>query len=106
MMAQWDSSLTVLPVARVQFPATTEYFKGFFLADHMYTTMYTGLEDHSLGPQLNWWLEVEWPFNPPYFFSPRCQHTTCGHPTTDRRWLMEKKQKTRFNIFACMPTRD
>ena len=29
-MAQWDSSLSVLPVARVQFPATAEYFKGFF----------------------------------------------------------------------------
>ena len=30
MIAQWDSSLSVLPVARVQFPATAEYFKGFF----------------------------------------------------------------------------
>ena len=30
MIAQWDSSLSVLPVARVQFPATPEYFKGFF----------------------------------------------------------------------------
>ena len=30
MIAQWDSSLSVLPVARVQFPATVEYFKGFF----------------------------------------------------------------------------
>ena len=29
-IAQWDSSLSVLPVARVQFPATAEYFKGFF----------------------------------------------------------------------------
>jgi len=26
---QRDSSLSVLPVARVQFPATVEYFKGF-----------------------------------------------------------------------------
>jgi len=30
MIAQWDSSLSVLPVARVRFPATAEYFKGFF----------------------------------------------------------------------------
>jgi len=28
MIAQWDSSLSVLPVARVQFPATAEYFKS------------------------------------------------------------------------------
>jgi len=30
MIAQWDSLLSVLPVARVQFPAMAEYFKGFF----------------------------------------------------------------------------
>jgi len=30
MIAQWDSSLSVLPMARVRFPATVEYFKGFF----------------------------------------------------------------------------
>jgi len=30
MIAQWNSSLSILPVARVQFPATAEYFKGFF----------------------------------------------------------------------------
>ena len=30
MIAQWDSSLSVLPVARVQSPAMAEYFKGFF----------------------------------------------------------------------------
>ena len=30
MIAQWNSSLSVLPVARVRFPATAEYFKGFF----------------------------------------------------------------------------
>jgi len=30
MIAQWDSSLFVLPVARVEFPAMDEYFKGFF----------------------------------------------------------------------------
>jgi len=30
MIAQWNSSLSVLPVARVRFPATAEYYKGFF----------------------------------------------------------------------------
>ena len=30
MIAQWDSSLSVLPVARVQFSATADYFKGIF----------------------------------------------------------------------------
>jgi len=38
MIAQWDSSLSVLPVARVQFPATAEYFKGFFPADRTLST--------------------------------------------------------------------
>ena len=30
MISQWDSSLSVLPVARAQFPTTAEYFKGFY----------------------------------------------------------------------------
>jgi len=34
MIAQWDSSLSVPPVARVQFPTMAEYFKGFLPADH------------------------------------------------------------------------
>jgi len=38
MIAQWDSSLSVLPVARVQFPATAEYFKGFSLTDRTLPT--------------------------------------------------------------------
>jgi len=39
MIAQWDSSLSVLPVARIQFPTTAEHFKGFFsLADHTLPT--------------------------------------------------------------------
>jgi len=38
MIAQWDSSLSVLPVTRVQFPAMVEYFKRFFLADHTLPT--------------------------------------------------------------------
>jgi len=35
MIAQWDSSLSVLPVVRVQFPIMAENFKELFLADHM-----------------------------------------------------------------------
>jgi len=38
MIAQWDNSLSVLPVARVQNPATAEYFKEFFLADRTLPT--------------------------------------------------------------------
>jgi len=37
MIAQWENefiSLSFLSLARVQFPATVEYFKGFSLADH------------------------------------------------------------------------
>jgi len=33
VIAQWENkgiSLSILPVARVQFPATAEYFKGYF----------------------------------------------------------------------------
>jgi len=30
MRGQWDSSLSVLPVARVQFPTMAEYFKGLY----------------------------------------------------------------------------
>jgi len=37
-IAQWDSSLSVLPVAWVQFPATAEYFKRFFPADRTLPT--------------------------------------------------------------------
>jgi len=38
MIAQWDSSLLALPVARVQFPAMAEYFKRFFLFDRTLPT--------------------------------------------------------------------
>ena len=38
MIAQWDSSLSVLPVARVQFPVTAKYFKGFSLTDRTLPT--------------------------------------------------------------------
>jgi len=38
MIAQWDSSLSVFPVARVQFPVTAEYFKDFSLADRTLPT--------------------------------------------------------------------
>jgi len=30
MIAQWDTSLSVLLVVWVQFPTTAEYFKGYF----------------------------------------------------------------------------
>ena len=41
IIAQWENkciSLSVLPVAQVQFPAMAEYFKGFSLADYILPT--------------------------------------------------------------------
>ena len=35
MKAQWDSSLSALSATWVQFPATAEYFKGFFPGSHV-----------------------------------------------------------------------
>jgi len=60
MIAQWDSSLSVLPVARVQFPATVEYFKGFFPG-----------WSHSANPC---WASVAENGS----ISPQRHHTTCG----------------------------
>ena len=51
MIAQWDSSLPVLPVARVQFPATAEYFKGFFPGWSLWSTVLaTVLLEEDSGP--------------------------------------------------------
>ena len=60
MIAQWDSSLSVLPMARVQFPATAEYFKRFFPG-----------WSHSANPS---WASVAENGS----ISPQRHHTTCG----------------------------
>ena len=60
MVAQWDSSLFVLPVARVQFPTTAEHFKGFFPG-----------WSHSANPS---WASVAENGS----ISPQWRHTTCG----------------------------
>jgi len=60
MIAQWNSSLSVLPVAWVQFPATAEYFKGFFPG-----------WSHSANPS---WTSVAENGS----ISPQWHHTTCG----------------------------
>jgi len=61
MTAQWNSSLSVLPAARVQFPATAEYFKGFFPG-----------WSHSANPS---WASVVAENGS---ISPQWHHTTCG----------------------------
>ena len=60
MIAQCNNSLSVLPVARVQFPATAEYFKGFFRG-----------WSHSANPS---WASVAENGS----ISPQWHHTTCG----------------------------
>jgi len=62
-MAQWDSSLSVLPVARVQFPTMVmvEYYKGFFPGcDVLPCTQfrekcYLGAKWHPLGKAFRSW---------------------------------------------------
>ena len=79
MLVQWNSSLSVLPLARVQFPAAAECFKGFFPG-----------WSHSANPS---WASVAENGS----ISPQWHHTTCGqrggrpNSTTDRLWLIEKK---------------
>jgi len=61
MMTQWENeciSLSVRSVARVQFPAVAEYFKGFSLADHFLPTHFepAWLNLHSMAPNNLWTL--------------------------------------------------
>jgi len=60
MIVQWDSSLSVLPVARFRFPATAEYFEGFFSG-----------WSHSANPS---WASVSENGS----ISPQWHHTVCG----------------------------
>ena len=60
MIAQWDSSPSVLPVARVQFPTTVKYSKGFFPG-----------WSYSANPS---WASVAENGS----ISPQLHHTTCG----------------------------
>jgi len=70
-----NSSLSVLPVARVQFPTTAEHFKGFFPGwSH-------------LSQRGRKWLNL------PSMTQPVGSEEEGRSPTTDRRWLMEKKTK-------------
>jgi len=72
MIAQWDSSLSVLSVARVQFPATAEYFKG---TRH----------------ELAWQKMAQSPLNDTT--QPVDSEEEGRSPTTDRRWLIEKNSR-------------
>ena len=76
MIAQWDSSLSVLPVARVQFPATAEYFKGFFPADRTLPTR----------PEPAWQKMAQSPLK--YTTQPVDSGEEGRSSTMDRRWLI------------------
>jgi len=53
MIAQWDSSLSVLPVARVQFSVMVEYFTGYFPDwSHYANPSWASVAEHgSISPQ-------------------------------------------------------
>ena len=62
IIAQWANEcilLSVLSLARVQFPAVAQYLMGLSLADHMHVLPWTQvLEDQRIPPQLKQWLRV------------------------------------------------
>ena len=76
MIAQWNSSLSVLPVARVQFLSIP---RNFFLADHTLPTR----------PEPAWQKMAQSPLNDTT--QPLDSEEEGRSPTTDRRWLIEKK---------------
>jgi len=78
MIAQWDSSLSVLPVALVQFPAMAEYFEGFSLADRTLPTR----------PEPAWQKMAQSPLNDTTH--PVDSEEEGRSSTMDRRWLIEK----------------
>ena len=84
MIAQRDSSLSVLPVARVQFPATAEYFKEFFPG-----------WSHSANPS---WASVAENGS----ISPQRHYTTCGQrggrPKFNRGQMMADRKKWKLMI--------
>jgi len=86
MIAKWDSSLTVLPVARVQFPARAEYFKGFFPG-----------WSHSANPS---WASVAENGS----ISPQWHHTTCGQrggrPKSNHGQTMADRKKSAGLLYS------
>jgi len=77
MIAQWDSSLSVLPVARVQFP------RDFSLADRNPPTR----------PEPAWQKMAQSRLN--NTTKPVDSKEEGRSPTTDRRWLIEKNHFNR-----------
>jgi len=75
MIAQWNSSLSVLAVARVQFPAMVEYFKAFSLADHTLPTR----------PEPAWQKMAQFPLNGAT--QPVDSEEEGRSLTMDRQWL-------------------
>jgi len=75
VITQWDSSLAVLPVARAQFPATVKYCKGFFPGDPTLPTR----------PELAWQKMTQFPPMAPrdlWTARPKFNH---GKPMADRK---------------------
>jgi len=76
MIAQWDSSLSLRSVARVQFPATAEILRDFSLTDHTLPAL-----SQCGGKWLNGTTQ------------PVDIEEEGRRPTTDRRWLIEQNLK-------------
>jgi len=98
MIARWDSSLSLLPVAGVQFPATAEYFKGVFPG-----------WSHSANPS---WASVA--ENGSIY--PQWHHTTCaqrggrpksnhGQTMADRRTSLRFSNRSQPSKIICKKSR-
>ena len=87
MIARWDSSLSVLPVGRAQFPTTAEYSNGFFPG-----------WPHSANPS---WASVSENGS----ISPHWHHTNWrqrgGRPKSNHRWTMADRIIKKNNSQEC-----
>ena len=87
MIAQWDSSLSVLPVARIQFPAMAEYFKGCFPGRSHSTNLFWAsvAENGSISPQWH--------------------HTACGQwggrPMSNHGWMIMMAERKKGKNRSC-----
>jgi len=80
MIAQWDSSLSVLPVTRVQFPQPRRSIsRDFHLADRTLPTR----------PEPAWQKMAQSPLNDTT--QPVDSEEEGRNSTMDRQWLIEKK---------------
>ena len=85
MIVQWDCSLSVLRVARVQFPATADYSRDFSLTDHTLPTR----------PEPAWQKMAQSPLNDTK--RPVDNEEKGRSSTLDRQWLIEEKKRKRIS---------